>query len=109
MCVGGVLCRASFSWTAKPDYWHIMTKIYSPLSRLSTARGIGMRFSLVGSTKVKAYKSFMLTQKSPLVENSEHLFCCKKENSVQISGGFHPLSKVSALRKGEQGWGVVYC
>ncbi len=48
--------------------------IYSWLSRCSTARGSSTRLSLVGTTKVKACKSFLFTEGSPEVENKEQLF-----------------------------------
>ena len=33
-----------------------------------------MRFSLIGHTKVKACKSFVFTQKFPIVKYNEHFF-----------------------------------
>ena len=43
--------------------------IFSQLSRCSKARGSSSGFSLGGSTKVKACKSFLFTQGSLKVEN----------------------------------------
>ena len=45
----------------------------SQLSRCWIARGSYSKFSLVGPTKVKARKSFLLTEKFPCIENKEHL------------------------------------
>ena len=49
------------------------SKIYSRLSRYSTARGSGSRLSLGGPTKVMALKSFLITESSLKFEIKEHL------------------------------------
>ena len=50
------------------------TNTYCRLSRLSTARWLYARFSFLGPHKVMACKSFVFTQKFPLVNNRENLF-----------------------------------
>ena len=47
--------------------------MYSRLLSLCTVRGFVTRFSLVGPTRVKACKSFLITEKFPFIENKEHL------------------------------------
>ena len=42
--------------------------------RLSTARGLGTRFSLIGPTKIKACNLFMFTKKLSLAVNKEDMF-----------------------------------
>ena len=49
-------------------------KIYSQLSRCSTARGSSTGLVCVGPTEVKASKSFLFTDIPIKVENKEHLF-----------------------------------
>ena len=44
--------------------------MYSRLSRISTARQLDTRFSLVGTTKIQAFKSFVFNQKFPIFENN---------------------------------------
>ena len=51
------------------------TYIYKQLSRCCTARGSSTRFSLLGPTKIKGYKSFLFTEKFP---------CIKKEHLVDL-------------------------
>ena len=52
--------------------------IHSQLWRCCTTRGSSTRFSVVGPTKVKAFKSFLFTEK----------FCCIENNDV-----FHYFAK----------------
>ena len=54
----------------KPERGH---KIYSQLSRCSTARESSTGLSLVGLTNVEARKSFLFTEGSLEVKNKEHL------------------------------------
>ena len=46
----------------------------SLFSKCSTARESSTELSLVGPTKVKACKSFLFSEGSLKVENTEHLF-----------------------------------
>ena len=48
-------------------------KIFSRLLRRSTARGSSTRLFRVGTTKVKACRSFLFTDSPLKVENKEHL------------------------------------
>ena len=47
--------------------------IYSQLSRCSTARGSSTGLSLVGPTKVKVRKSFLLAEVPIKLKNKDHL------------------------------------
>ena len=49
-----------------------IARIYSWLSRCSTARGSGSRLSCGGPTKVKAHKTFLFTEDLLKVENKGH-------------------------------------
>ena len=47
---------------------------YIWLSRFCTARRSNTGYCRVGPTKVEAYKSLVVTEKFPFIENKEHLF-----------------------------------
>ena len=73
------IVERNFDWLLlqlfHPRYYLLKKNyFYGKLSRLSTTEGLYTRFSLVVPAKVKACKSYVATQKFPLVENKEHSF-----------------------------------
>ena len=70
--------KKTFYMSLGAAWFPVEKEINSQLSRLSTAKGLGTRFTLVGSTKVSGLQVFCVHLKFALrkIKNTSH-FCCE--------------------------------